>query len=439
MQLKKLAVKNFRNLLDFTISFDSRLTVLVANNSAGKTSILDAIAIVFGSYIGNFPTEKNNGFKFTDATIRNKGDEPEYPVTVNADILLVEYDRNYINIERELSSKGSRTTVANAKELQNFAKKNYEKLRNKEDVKLPMIAYYGTGRLFKETKSLKAKYEKEQSARSYGYHNCLNPNSNYKEFREWFKEQSQIEINYIRKSLQSNSDIDISKAPNAKTLNSVRQSVNVVLKHLDWKDLNFNGEELVVQNSNGIDIAVDSLSDGVKNMLTLVADIAYRCVKLNPHLANPIKETQGIILIDEIEMHLHPSWQQRVISDLTNLFENTQFIITTHSPQVLSSVHNSNIRTIDPNLEEAIIPNINPYGKQSIVALEDVMYVSSTPPKDVVKEIEILEKYYEIIQNGDINNPKLKEMREILDKTYGENYSKLLIADMLINKYKAKV
>ena len=435
MQLKKLTIKNFRNLLDFTIPFDRRLTVLVANNSAGKTSILDAVSIIFGSYVGSFPTEKNNGFKFTDATIKNKGDEPEYPVAVSADILLKE---ECINIDRELSSKGSRTTVANAKELQNFAKNNYQKLRNKEDVELPMIAYYGTGRLYKETKSLKAKYEKEQSARSYGYHNCLNPNSNYKEFREWFKEQSQIEINFIRKSLHDNSTIDISKAPNAKILKSVRESVNMILKHLDWKELNFNGEELVVQNSNGIDISVDSLSDGVKNMLTLVADIAYRCVKLNPHLVNPIKETEGIILIDEIEMHLHPSWQQRVISDLTNPFENTQFIITTHSPQVLSSVSNSNIRTIDPNLKEAIIPNINPYGKQSIVALEDVMYVPSTPPKDVVKEVDLLENYLEIIQEGDINNPKLHEMRTILNKTYGENYSKLLIADMLINKHKAK-
>lgn len=439
MKLNKLVIKNFRNLLNFTISFDKRLTVLVANNSAGKTSILDAISIVFGSYIGNFPTEKNNGFKFTDATIINKGDEPEYPVSVNADILLKPDDRNYINIYRELASKGSRTTVVDTKKLQDFAKDSYEKLRNKEDVNLPIVAYYGTGRLYKITKSSKDKYQKEQSARSYGYHNCLNPNSNYKEFREWFKEQSQIEINFIRKSLQEKSVIDISKAPNAKILKSVRESVDIVLKHLDWKDLSFNGEELVVQNSNDIDIAVDSLSDGVKNMLTLVADIAYRCVKLNPHLDNPIKDTQGIILIDEIEMHLHPSWQQRVISDLINLFENTQFIITTHSPQVLSSIDNESIRIIDPSLDESIVPNINPYGKQSIVALEDIMNVSSTPPKEIIKEVDILENYLEIINNGDINNPNLKEMRKVLDKTYGENYSKLLIADMLINKYKAKV
>lgn len=434
MRINNLVIKNFRNLEEFFIEFDEKLTVLVANNSAGKTSILDAISIVFGSYIGNFPTEKNNGFKYTDANIKQRGDEPKYPISVEAKIQI---EKDTKNVSRELTNKGSRTTVVNTKPLQEYAKSNYEKLVKKENTTLPILAYYGTGRLYKENYTSKQRYEKEKSARSYGYHNCLNPNSNYKEFREWFIEQSQVEINHFRKNMYKK-DFDISSSPTSKLLNSVRVSVNTILQHLEWQNLNFNGEDLVIENSDGVEISVDSLSDGVKNMLTLVADIAYRCTKLNPHLDDSSKETKGIVLIDEVEMHLHPSWQQRVVSDLNIIFENIQFIITTHSPQVLSSIKNNNIRIINPKNDEAIVPTINPYGKQSVVALEDIMNVSSTPPKEVVNEVELLEEYLKIIQNGDIENPNLYSMREKLDIVYGKDYNKLLIADMLINKYKAK-
>lgn len=434
MIIKKLKIRNFRNLESFDINFDDKLTVLVANNSSGKTSILDAISIILGSYIGAFPTEKNNGFRFTDATIKERGDEPKYPISVSSVIML----DSEIRVFRELSNKGSRTTTVDSKDLQQYAKKNYEKLYNKENVDLPIIAYYGTGRLYKETKLSKEKYEKEKSSRSYGYHNCLNPNSSFKEFMEWFVEQSQIEINTLLKNLQKNQNLNITELPTSRLLTNIKNSINSVLLHLNWKNIHFNGVDLVIENSDGIELSINSLSDGVKNILTLVADIAYRCSKLNPHLENSSKETKGIVLIDEVEMHLHPSWQQRVMIDLLNIFDNIQFIVTTHSPQVLSSVKNINIRIIDPTEKEAKVPIVNPYGKQSVVALEDIMNVSSIPPKEVVKEVELLENYLDLVQKGDINHSSLEIMREELNKIYGTDYNKLLIADMIINKFKAK-
>ncbi len=434
MIIKKLKIRNFRNLESFDINFDDKLTVLVANNSSGKTSILDAISIILGSYIGAFPTEKNNGFRFTDATIKERGDEPKYPISVSSVIML----DSEIRVFRELSNKGSRTTTVDSKDLQQYAKKNYEKLYNKENVDLPIIAYYGTGRLYKETKLSKEKYEKEKSSRSYGYHNCLNPNSSFKEFMEWFVEQSQIEINTLLKNLQKNQNLNITELPTSRLLTNIKNSINSVFLHLNWKNIHFNGVDLVIENSDGIELSINSLSDGVKNILTLVADIAYRCSKLNPHLENSSKETKGIVLIDEVEMHLHPSWQQRVMIDLLNIFDNIQFIVTTHSPQVLSSVKNINIRIIDPTEKEAKVPIVNPYGKQSVVALEDIMNVSSIPPKEVVKEVELLENYLDLVQKGDINHSSLEIMREELNKIYGTDYNKLLIADMIINKFKAK-
>jgi predicted ATP-binding protein involved in virulence len=171
-------------------------------------------------------------------------------------------------------------------------------------------------------------------------------------------------------------------------------------------------------------------------MLAMVGDIAYRCAKLNPHLLTNSNQCAGIVLIDEIDMHLHPSWQQSVLNSLRQIFSNIQFIVTTHSPQILSTVKKCNIRVIDPSLTEALIPEVNPYGQASIVALEDIMNVKSIPIA-VVAESRLLDKYLKIINSGDIFNTDLPAMREQLEQVFGVNNQKLMIADMMINKFKA--
>ncbi len=434
MHIENIQIENFRIFKKFTIDFDKNLTVLVANNSAGKTALLDAVSIAFGSYIGIFPLGRNKGFKFTDATIFQTGSEPLYPVSLKADIY---FDNRMETIKRVLSKKGSSTTTKETKVLQDYAKENYKKLVDNKAVDLPIVAYYGTGRLWRQIK--KTKTLKESYARSFGYHDCLNPNSNYKEFEEWFIGKSREEYSELMKKVQSGQDLNINefKSKNTNTLRNVRESIDSALKSIGWKNFRYDGKELVLENSYGISLSIDKLSDGVKSMFALVADIAYRCSSLNPHFASPSKETRGVVLIDEVDMHLHPSWQQRVVSDLRTIFPKIQFIITTHSPQVLSSVSGHNIRIIDPLQQEAFKTIISPYGKQSIVALEDIMNVDATPPGDVIVEGDLLEDYLMLVQSGEIDDPRLKEMRKHLDHIYGPDYKKLLIADMIINKHKA--
>ena len=149
MNINSIKIENFRIFKNYEIEFDKNLTVLVANNSAGKTALLDIVSIAFGTYIGVFPLCTNKGFKYTDSTIVSSGDEPLYPISLQAIISLQDKD---IDIKRELLRKGSATTVKDTKKLQNYAKRNYEKLVNKELVDLPIIAYYGTGRLWRKIK-----------------------------------------------------------------------------------------------------------------------------------------------------------------------------------------------------------------------------------------------------------------------------------------------
>ncbi|MGB8922932.1 MAG: AAA family ATPase [Pseudomonas sp.] len=100
-------------------------------------------------------------------------------------------------------------------------------------------------------------------------------------------------------------------------------------------------------------LKVSQLSDGIRNIVALAADIAYRCIKLNPHLGiTAPHQCTGVVLIDEVDMHLHPAWQQTVIPDLLGAFPNIQFIVTTHSPQVITSVQAKCIRVLHTVTED---------------------------------------------------------------------------------------
>lgn len=123
---------------------------------------------------------------------------------------------------------------------------------------------------------------------------------------------------------------------------------------------------------------VAQLSDGVRNMMGLVADIAFRATKLNPHLGlEAARQTAGIVLIDEVDMHLHPSWQQTVLASLQEAFPNIQFIVTTHSPQVLSTVSREHIRVLEQRagVYTASSPAFSPLAHESGDALAHIMLV----------------------------------------------------------------
>ncbi len=442
MKIKTLRLINFRNLENFKIEFEDNLTVLVADNSAGKTSILDGITIALGPYIGEFPTASAKGFKHEDVMrLKAKNSiEKLYPVALEA-FFALDSDSQSIktaHVMRALNSAKSKTTIKTAEELSTHGKNLYQSVKKDTDVILPIVSYYGTARLWAQIKYTQ-KSDRNSNSRFFAYHDCLLPESNYKEFEKWFIDLSLAEYDEIVKYAQET--IASGGAPVVATVNpllqAVREAVNIVLEETKWGNLRYDASEktIAVENSS-TKLPVKLMSDGVQSTLALVADIAYRCAKLNPHLDSPCKDTNGIVLIDEIDMHLHPKWQQTILLSLQKIFPKIQFIVTTHSPQVLSTVRNANIRIIDPTKNEAETPRINPYGRDSIVALEDVMNVSATAI-EVIPEAKLLDLYLEIINRGEIDNPELPLIRKQLELEYGSGDIKLQIADMVISKYRA--
>jgi len=155
-------------------------------------------------------------------------------------------------------------------------------------------------------------------------------------------------------------------------IDDVKIQYNMITKELDITYNNEIGERMR--------IPINQLSDGYKSTISLVADIAYRMAVLNPQLlGNICRETKGVILIDEIDLHLHPSWQQRILGDLTSIFPNVQFIVTTHAPAVINTIKSDNLIILDEyNVD---YPSAEVYGKDVNTILSGMMNVDERPPK----------------------------------------------------------
>lgn len=172
-------------------------------------------------------------------------------------------------------------------------------------------------------------------------------------------------------------------------------------------------------------------------MLGMVADIAYRAVRLNPHLAeNAVKETSGIVLIDEVDMHLHPQWQQLVLQNLSEAFPNIQFIVTTHSPQVLSTVKQEQIRVL-PDVaageSEALPPIGETLGKPSNYVLTQTLNVDARPP---LRQVELFEEYMQLINSGLGRDDSATRVRAQLEGLLGEGHEDLVYADRVLKRRK---
>jgi len=230
------------------------------------------------------------------------------------------------------------------------------------------------------------------------------------------------------------------KSPPAPQLSAVSFAVNKALAPTGWKDLRYRhaaGGIVAIHPQHG-ELPVDLLSDGLRNMIGMVADIAYRMVSLNPHLGQgAVKETPGIVMIDEVDMHLHPEWQQVVLESLRNALPLVQFIVTTHSPQVLTTVNSKNIRILVEEEGDIVAkePFQNAFARESRIALEDIMDVNSRPP---IKMANTLEEYRSLIENGEIESQKTLALRKELEAQFGGHSEELQLADLVIARWKAK-
>jgi hypothetical protein len=184
-------------------------------------------------------------------------------------------------------------------------------------------------------------------------------------------------------------------------LRAIREAVLAVVPKLAEIAYNIRHEELRLRFDDGRVLGFQRLSDGYRNILAMVADIAWRCAVLNPHLEERATlETEGVVLIDELELHLHPRWQREILGTLRKAFPRIQFIATTHSPQVIASAEPEWIRILTGG-ETAITPS-HVHGRDTNALLEDIMGVPSRP--EWAKEE--LDKLFAAIDRGELDEAR---------------------------------
>lgn len=431
MIIKKLELKNFRRFNDFSIDFHEKLTVLVARNGYGKTSVLDGITMALGTFIGAFDLGKAKHIEKNDARVIRVGDQPEsvpqYPVQLRA--YLADPD---LEVSRELTGPKNKTTIKDAHQITQHGLDLQSMVRNGTQESLPMVSYYGAGRLWKVHKNMERK-QVVSLDRTVGYEDCLSPSSNFVQCQQWMAKATlarQQELDSLHRPIIGMSD----------RIEAIRDAVDHVLLAEGWSEFkySFAHDELAMYNPSVGMIPVSLLSDGVRAMVSLVADIAFRCVRLNGHMGRDApKKTRGIVLIDEVDIHLHPVWQQRVIDTLITAFPELQFIVTTHSPQVLTCVDAACIRIMSEEsddttgLTKTTVKGVEwqTRGVSSSDLLARIMDVDPIPD---VPEARWVTDYHALIQQGLHHETEAESLRNRLVDHFGKDHPVLCECDRMI-------
>lgn len=351
MKLQNLTLENFRACERLSLEPGERLTVLLGNNGSGKTSVLDGIAIGLGAVLTHLPSVSGISFSKT-GDILQKGNQLAPYTRIG---MAAEGDVQWDRMLRRDKSKGTARAIptpTGLKQLEAYLDKEViDRLNVGAEYQLPMVAYYGVSRAVLEV-PLRRKGFPKTHTRLEALDQALEAQSSFKSAFIWFynKENEEHRLQKEQRSF----DVTL------KELDAVRKAIGQVFPDISNPHIEVNPLRFAV-TIGGETLDLMQLSDGYKTLLGLVIDLSMRMGLANPHLDDPLS-AEAIVMIDEVDLHLHPSWQQRVLSDLLRTFSNTQFILTTHSPFVVEALNNHLKRhklgaglTNDPEID-ALIP-----------------------------------------------------------------------------------
>lgn len=419
LKISEVSISNFRGYSNFRVPLHSSLSVLVGENGAGKTSILEAVACGLGPFLTAMPDAKGKLIKKSDIHVNTKGVASYARITIETTS----------SLSWDLVAKGAGT--AEAPKLGTAALTAYASQLVDSQSEFPLIAYYGTSRALTPTSSKVAISPFEIETRGEGYDSALDAKVNYGIIKNWF---SKIEVDELRKRDELKDHIFIHPA---KRL--VSETVYRIVDRAKSLEFDKNSNDVVVhwKNEKGecVKLTLEQLSEGYRNMVALTIDLVRRAYLLNPTSEKPLDVT-GVVLVDEIELHLHPRWQQRVLYDLTQLFKNIQFIVTTHSPQVLTTVHSESIRIVSANASEAkLLAGTSTYGSESTRMLEEVLGGNSRPQHiEIVKK---LNRYTELVESDKWDTAEALELKRALYQWGGQTEAELqrLDTDIRIREF----
>jgi predicted ATP-binding protein involved in virulence len=367
-----LKIKNFRSIANLELEFRYRLTLLIGSNGAGKTTVLDALASVL------------------------QDTKPESPTLGAGDV-------------RRAGGK----LAAEAAEL--------ESSQRGVPMKLHLNPPYTPGALYwgGDTKggigTVKAYFGAERSLAT-----------GFRAFSDWFDAKDVEEARLMR----NNADYRDAE------LAEVRRVVSAMIPGTENVRIDAHKKVLVVNQRIGDrteTFEVSELAGGLRAMLVVVADLARMIVTANAASTTP---APVLVLIDEIDLHLHPKWQLEVMANLLAAFPNAQFIVTTHSEEIIASVPSDcviSLQTSDGGVVANSIPSVQ--GATFDRVLEDAMGVPTRRPPEVQ---ERLDEYWKLINEGSGESEPARALRAELDDLFRGMEPDLIRADLAIRRLRAQ-
>ena len=394
MKLEQVTIENYRAITHLDLPLDPRLTVLYGDNAQGKTSVLSAIAVGLGSIARFLPNVSTIDFLRTD----RRGTRPMGVKLATSQGIRWERWRGTATRQRSFR------LLDLGIEITKIVKADQE---GASPIDLPIVAFYDTDRAVFDGPQ-RSRNPRGDFSRYGALAGALSARANFRQFFQWFYAQENEELREQREF----GDFDY----RLTELAAVRRAIESMVPGVSRPRIAFRPLRFVVDTDSNLGnlktTDFNQLSGGYRIMLAMVADLARRMAQGNPHLEDPLV-SEAIVLIDEVELHLHPFWQQHVLPDLTRTFPKAQFIVSTHSPQVLTTVRPEHIVGLNKQASEIIAGSaLGTFGAEAGYVLDTVMGVAERPSGN--EFVTKLERYRRLVGDdlGE-SEPALNIRREL--------------------------
>lgn len=439
MKITTLKVANLRAIEAAEFRFQPGFNLIVGVNGVGKSTVLDALRICISRILPSITESRAKamsfskddiraGFPFLDAELSVAIGLEEFRFTrrqwrehfVPDDVKNIDrLRREILNLERPPDRP--RNLLRQLKDSQGVSDSDsfapslaLLKKAAKSAVVGPSICVnFSTNRSMPSLVS--ASKSKAAGGKSAAYADALTPRPMYvAQFSDWMRVQKVL---------------GREQAAAIRHLEVLQSAIERFLPEYKYlRPAEENSLRLEINRGN-VTLDVSQLSDGERGVLALVLDLARRLSQANPSLADPLADGEAVVLIDEIDLHLHPKWQRQIVQNLTATFPRCQFIATTHSPQVIGEVAHDRIQIISNG--QVYSPS-HSFGVDSSRVLEEIM--DADPRTHEVKTLlalisqEIGRQDYEnareslarlIGQLGE-NDPEVIRIRILLDFMEGD-------------------
>lgn len=428
--INRVAVSGFRSFETLELSFNERVTLLVGENGSGKTAVLDVLRVMLstpvvelgGDYVPFSHDDVRRVAQDLSSIERTATSEAIYPLVGEVEAFV---GGDQFLWERRLLGPGRSTTTTNPavrRWTAALGKRAYEGPTAADRAQvLPVIASYGVERLVGQRQ---ARGELSK-ARSSAYASALDPRSDLTRLAS-FLESLDGQI------LAAGAYGDPEPRAAMEQFRAIEAACTSVLEPVGWRGLRWNRaiDALTLTHPQHGTFPLTSLASGPKIVAGLALDLASRMARANPHLGagDLLERTPGIVLIDEVDLHLHPMWQKQIVPALLKTFPRVQFVLTTHSPQVIATVESENIRILSSSGVRT--PSFSLGLRPEVVLAE----VQGTDPEPKVPLREQLNRYLDAVHGGEGHTSEMRELRTHLNERLGgaSRNRELMAADALL-------